>query len=256
MAYAPDGSLLSAHNDGKVRQWEGATHKFEGTFPLGEQYNVSDLMLSPDGQTLAASNSSAFQLWDVPSGRKLRTLSKEIAVAGFSPDGKSVAVGTADGIEIRALSDDKLIATFVRENWGGFGADGAIITQLDGKLRFRRLGNPNVEREIEIPDPFRKKREQTTVSTLANIVITNGFFYTPKVTISPDGLLAVSQFVDGTLGVWDTRTGTMRRLLRGFNSTTMGGDVSAIAFSRDSQRLAVGSRSGEAAIWNVSLPKP
>ena len=255
LAYAPDGSVFSAGNDGKVRQWNAATSALMQTFALADEYNVTDLMIAPDGQTLAASNSNAFQLWDVPTARHLRTFPADVAIAGFSPDGKLVALQIAQNVEVRRIDDDSLVARYENESWGGFGADGkTVITKNYSKLLFRKFGAPNIEREIEIPDPFRKKREQSAIIMLGDIPITSGFIYIPKITISPDGTLGISRFVDGTLGVFDMKTGQLNRLLRGFNGNVMGGEISAMAFSRDGQRLAIGSRNGETAIWNLSSP--
>ncbi len=255
LAYAPDGSVFSAGNDGKVRQWNAATSALLQTFALGDEYNVTDLMIAPDGQTLAASNTNAFQLWDVPTARRLRTFPADVAVAGFSPDAKLVVLNRAQNIEIRRIDDDSLVTRYENESWGGFGADGKlVITKNYNKLLFRKFGEPSIEREIEIPDPFRKKREQSAIIMLGDIPITSGFIYIPKITISPDGTLGIIRFVDGTLCVFDMKTGQLNRLLRGFNGNVMGGEISSMAFSRDGQRLAIGSRNGETAIWNLSSP--
>ena len=240
-------------NDGKVRQWNATTSTLLQTFALADEYNVTDLMIAPDGQTLAASNSNAFQLWDVPSARLLRAFPEDVAVAGFSPDGKLVVLSKAQNIEVRRINDDSLVAHYENESWGGFSADGQTVITLNySKLLFRVLGNKSVEREIEIPDPFRKKREQDALTILNNIALMNGFIYISKTMISPDGKLGIIRFVDGTLGVFDTKTGKLNHLLRGFNGDVMGGDISVMAFSRDGRHLAIGSRSGETAIWNLN----
>ena len=255
LAYAPDGSVFSAGNDGKVRQWNAATSALMQTFALGDKYNVDGLVITPDGKTLAASNTNAFQLWDVPTARKLRTFPTDVAVTGFSPDGKLVALQIAQAVEVRRVNDDALVARYENESWGGFGADRkTVITQNYSKLLFRKLGEPSIEGEIEIPDPFRKKREQDALTTPNNLALMNGLVYSSVITISPDGTLGVSRFVDGTLGVFDVKTGQLNRLLRGFNGAVMGGEISSMAFSRDSKRLAIGSRNGETAIWNLSSP--
>ncbi len=258
LAYAPDGSVFSAHNDGKVRQWNATTSALINTFALGENYNVTDLKISSDGKTLVASNNNAFQLWDVLSARRLRTFAKDAAVVGFSSDGKLVALQIAQAVEVRRIDNDSLVVRYENESWGGFGADDkTVITQLSTKLLFRVLGNKTVEREAEISDPFRKASlEAITIRNNAGVpVMISGFLYTPQVTTSPDSTMAVSRFVDGTLGVFDAQTGKPIHFLRGFNGNVMGGEISSMAFSRDSKRLAIGSRNGETAIWDISPAK-
>ena len=254
LAYAPDGSVFSAHNDGKVRRWDGAGHS-QGSFSLGERYNVSELKLSPGGQLLAAFNRTA-QLWEVPSGRKLRELPPQSVVAGFSPDDSMIAVVTSIGIEIRALRGD-VLAAYAGESWGAFAADGQIITQFNGRLRFRTLGDAAVKREVEIANPFRQQSVDAATVRMNGIpVMISGFIYTPVPVLSPDGTVAVNRFVDGSVGVYEAQTGKLRRLLRGFGGNVMGGEIAAMAFSRDGRRLAIGSRNGETAIWDIGPPKP
>lgn len=258
LAYTPDGSVFSAGNDGKVRQWNVATSALLQTFALAEKYNVTGLRIAPDGKTLSASNSNAFQLWDIPSVRRLRTFPADVAVVGFSPDGKLVALQIAQAIEIRRADNDALVARYENESWGGFSAGGkTVITQNNSKLRFRKLGETSIEREIEILDPFRKASlEAITIRNKEGVpIMISGFFYTPPVTISPDGAFAISRFVDGTLGIFDAQTGQLNRLLRGFNGDVAGGEISTMAFSRYSNYLAIGSRNGETAIWDIRVPQ-
>ena len=223
LAYAPDGTLFSAHNDGKVRQWNVATATLIQTFALGEKYNVDGLVVAPDGKTFAASNSNAFQLWDVASARRLRTLRADTTRVEFSRDSSKVVKIHYDGFEIGDLSDDKMIDAFAKERWLGFGAnDQSVLAQAGDKLRIHSLGRGGTTKEIEIPDPFRKKREQTAIMTLNHIPMTSGLMYLPKVTVSPDGTLGISQFVDGTIGIWDVETGKLNRLLRRFQQQFCG----------------------------------
>lgn len=75
--------------------------------PRGQWYHGSmsedtaqGLALSPDGSLLAQVNQGGWQLWEVPSGRRLRveTCDEPIRALDFSPDGRILALACDEGI--------------------------------------------------------------------------------------------------------------------------------------------------------------
>jgi WD40 repeat protein len=63
---------------------------------------------------------------------------------------------------------------------------------------------------------------------------------------SPDGRWIATSTFDGTVGLWNARTGRFRTTLFGHR-----GEVVAADWSADSRRLATGSNDGTAKVWAV-----
>jgi WD40 repeat protein len=77
---------------------------------------------------------------------------------------------------------------------------------------------------------------ETSLSSFANVAF------------SPDGrMIAARSTQDSFVGVWDVATGRELFLIRGHRHY-----VTSIAFSPDSEHLAVGCAGGRIAIWDVS----
>ena len=127
VAFSPDGlTLASGSPDRSIKLWGAASGRELRT--LSQQSSqpvwlspvefVWPVAFSPDGLTLASGGvDHSIKLWDVASGRELRTLrghSEVVYSVAFSPDGRTLASGSDDhsiklwdmasGRELRTLS--------------------------------------------------------------------------------------------------------------------------------------------------------
>jgi WD40 repeat protein len=98
-AFSPDGRLLAAGCWGSfsVRVWDLAFGKQLAELTPGFGHRVQ---FSPGGSLLAADSSTTVQLWDVATWQSAGVLSGHSANVlsfAFAPDGRTLAVGTADG---------------------------------------------------------------------------------------------------------------------------------------------------------------
>ncbi|MFC5754622.1 WD40 repeat domain-containing serine/threonine protein kinase [Actinomadura rugatobispora] len=100
LAFSPDGRLLasgSSYND-EARIWDVASAR--PLRALAGGVGVMEVAFSPDGRLLATAHfDSCAMLWDVATGRKIRTLDTEkypLLTVAFSPDGRTLATGNPD----------------------------------------------------------------------------------------------------------------------------------------------------------------
>ncbi len=249
---------LNSANGTVLNQWEAVPENRPWTFSV-----------APTGQTFAVSKNNETRLWNAQTGEQsepLRSAYGNFIRAEFSPDGTHLALISHEGIEIRSASNGALVQTIPNDKWGGFLGDGQKIATMkfvgqplggvrEGEtLRFRDVKTGAVEREIAIPQPVsRQLKKLSDQMDAGGSVRASGYFQLPLPTISPDGTRAASVYYDGNIGIWDTKTGEITRMLRGFSSELVG-DRPDVLFSPDGQKLAVNSGRGEIAVWDVATP--
>jgi WD40 repeat protein len=200
----------------------------------GHSNTVYAIAFSPDGKLLASGDySSAIKIWEVGTGRELRTLTghaEAISALAFSRDGKTLASGSVDytiklwdlvtGREIRTFTGHALVIFSVVFTPDG----GTLISSSEDKTI--RLWEVATGRELQrITDPLGVRR----------------------VAMSPDGALLASQTSDvHTIKLWDRTTGQELRALKGHTDS-----VSSVAFSPDGKALASRSQN-TIKLWEVN----
>lgn len=95
IAFSPDGSLLACESaDKTARLWTTRSGALVHTLEIGGS-GFARIDFSPDGRIVASVSGNEVGLWDVASGEKLRSMAGKEPMA-FSPDGRTLAAGTAD----------------------------------------------------------------------------------------------------------------------------------------------------------------
>jgi hypothetical protein len=146
---------------------------------------------SPDGRLLASGSLDAtIKLWEVASGREVRTLSGHtggVTSVAFSPDGRLLASGSLDAtIKLWEVASGREVRTLS----GHTGGVTSVAFSPDGRL----LASGSGDRTIKL-------WEVTSGSLVRTLTGHTDWVY--SVAFSPDGRLLASGSGDTTITLWE-----------------------------------------------------
>ncbi|MBD2488228.1 WD40 repeat domain-containing protein, partial [Aulosira sp. FACHB-615] len=158
-----------------------------------------------------------------------RVLTNVFTVA-FSPDGKVLATGEADGrVRLWNANTGKELSTFI----GHEGGVNSVAWSGDNLT----LASGSDDGTIKLWDVQTGEFRLSLASHKGGV---------NSVAWSGDNLTLASGSRDGTVKLWDLQTGKCRLTLTGHN-----GWVNSVAWSGDNLTLASGSRDGTVKLWDV-----
>ena len=242
VAFSPNGQMIAGGiNESEVICiWDAMTgenlRSMKENAPNALHW-VNTVAFSPDSKILASgSEDGNLYLWDVETGRKLKTLTedaKNIFSVAFSSDRKTLASGNA-GNTIRLwdiATGEKLKTLIGHTNWVF-----SVAFSPDGQT----LASGSWDHTIRLWD---------TATGQQMKVLTGHTLTVWSVAFSPDGLTLASGSQDKTIRLWNIATGAHIATLTGHTAP-----VKSVAFSSDGVTLASGSMDSTVRLWDLTSP--
>jgi WD40 repeat protein len=249
VAFLPDGkALLSAGDDGTVRQWDLATGKELRRFGLPREFQGTFAM-SADGKVLASRTGTlgkSVQLWDVATGKKLMDVESADGTThmALTSAGKTLAVYGRDGtIRLYDVATGKELAK-LGEN-----------SEKDSKVMGASLVfSPNEKKLAAVKWTPRDKADLAVWDLDTGIasfrVAGKGRMDLRGVAFSPDGRLLAWVNHEDKIVLADATTGAEARRLGPGRMSTM--KFHSIGFAPDAKTILGNAAFGRFAVWDTA----
>ncbi|MEG3871833.1 serine/threonine-protein kinase [Microcoleus sp. Z1_B5] len=197
--------------------------------------SVNAIALSPDGQTLVSASFGTIRIWNVRTGRLVRTLNsvhskKSVNTLAVSPNSSILASGGGDNnVILWDLKTGRRMRTIAAHK----AAVNAIAFSRDGQT----LASGSDDKTIRLWNVKTGSRLRTLSGHAGGV---------NAIALSRDGKTLASGSQDKTVRLWNLGTGEVRRIITGH-----GGPVNAVAFSPNGQIVASASTDNTIRLSNV-----
>ena len=237
LAFSPNGKTLASDSrDGTIRLWDVVTGEQKWTLEKDSD-RANMLSFTPNGRTLVSvSWEDKISLWNSITGERGKTFALHpdcsITGAGFSPDGKTIAIGSDNGTTYLHDLDTgelKMTLTGHQEHVDNlaFSPDGKTLAT-----------SSHIDETIRLWDAHTGKHKKTFTAPHAR--------YIRGLAFSPDGKTLASGSGDGTIRLWDAQTGNEKHTFTGHSER-----IYSVAFNPNGDIIASGSTNGIINFWGA-----
>lgn len=257
LAYSPDGAWLAAGSrDGRLRVWPAASLSDSSLASpalviQAHRKGVNSVAFSPAagplGNILASGgNDAVARFWDAGSGENLGLMvggTFAVPSIAFLPDGSQLAVTNGDRIRLRQVGSERIAGTFASDEplySLAASPDGSMLAAggTDNLVRLWRVEQAFRTGQPVYLDPLYLAGHLGRTGTFRSLIW--------QVVFNPSGELLASAGGDGTVRLWDIRSGTLLQTL----PAHLGGATS-VAFHPSGRALASGGLDGFLRIWGA-----
>lgn len=260
LSWSLDGQYLASGSvDHQVRVWQ--VNNLDQT-PLqlhhltGHTKEVWSVAFSPTDSILASSSGDCtIKLWDVSTGKLLRTLQGHtdwVRSVRFNSDGTVLASGSGDcTIKLWDVQTAQVLRTlqgYTSWIWSTvWNQAGTLLASCssDSTVRLWRVTPPDPQSSQPSLQETERNKRSAELGQLWKM-LKGHTSWAVTTAFSPDGKQLVSGSGDNTIKVWNVQTGQLLKTLQEHTSW-----VWSVAWSADGQVLASGSYDQTVKLWDM-----